>query len=76
MLFYKKFRRDIESIGFTVNPNDACVANRNIQGTQHTVVWHVDDIKSSHIDPRVNDEFLEWQIKQYGEDGIGKVKAT
>ena len=75
-LFYKKFRRDIESIGFTVNPYDACVANRTIQGTQHTVVWHVDDIKSSHINPRVNDEFLEWLIRQYGEDEIGKVKAT
>ena len=52
------------------------MANRNVQGTQHTVVWHVDNIKSSHINPKVNDEFLEWLIKQYGEDGIGKVKAT
>ena len=56
--FTKKFRRDIESIGFRVNPYDAYVANRDVQGTQHTVVWHVDNIKSNHIDPKVNDEFF------------------
>jgi hypothetical protein len=27
LLYYKKFRKDIESIGFKVNPYDPCVAN-------------------------------------------------
>jgi hypothetical protein len=27
LLYYKKFRKDIESIGFEVNPYDVCVAN-------------------------------------------------
>jgi hypothetical protein len=27
LLYYKKFRKDIESIGFEVNPYDPCVAN-------------------------------------------------
>ena len=48
LLWYKKFRKDIESIGFQVNPYDPCVANRIIDGKQHTVTWHVDDLKVSH----------------------------
>ena len=59
LLYYKKFRKDIESIGFKVNPYDSCVANRTFNGKQHTVTWHVDDLKSSHVDPKVNDVFLE-----------------
>ena len=45
LLYYKKFRKDIESIGFEVNPYDAYVANRIINGKQHTVAWNVDDLK-------------------------------
>jgi hypothetical protein len=76
LLYYKKFRKDIESIGFKVNPYDPCVANRMVNGKQHTITWHVDDVKSSHVDPRVNDEFLEWLKMMYAGDGIGEVKAT
>jgi hypothetical protein len=74
--YYKKFRKDIESIGFVVNPYDPCVANRTVKGKQHTVTWHVDDLKSSHVDPKVNDEFLEWLKKKYASDKIGEVKAV
>ena len=55
LLYYKKFRKDLEGIGFVVNPYDPCVANRIINGSQHTVTWHVDDLKSSHKNPRIND---------------------
>ena len=27
LLFYKKLRKDLERIGFKVNPDDPCVAN-------------------------------------------------
>ena len=36
----------------------------------------MDDIKSSHVEPEVNDKFLLWSNKTYDEDGIGCVKAT
>ena len=42
MLFYQKFRGDLESIGFKFNSYDPCVANRTIVGRQHTVRFHVD----------------------------------
>ena len=76
LLFHKKLRKDLESIGFIMNPYDPCVANRKIKGSQQTLVWHVDDIKSSHMDPRVNDEFLLWLKRQYGNEGLGEVKYT
>ena len=72
--WYETFTEDLLSIGFEINPYDPCVANRIIRNKQQTVCFHVDDIKSSHVDPEVNTMFLEWLNEKYGE--FGKVKAT
>ena len=45
LLFYLKLVDDLEKYGFALNPYDACVANKVIDGDQMTVVWHVDDLK-------------------------------
>jgi len=74
LLWYKQFRRDLESIGFKFNPYDPCVANQKVRGRQHTVRFHVDDLMSSHKKAKVNDEFLKWLNKTYGKHG--EVKAT
>ena len=58
-----------------MNPYDPCVANRIVNGKQHTITWHVDNLKSSHVDSAVNNEFLKWLNKKYASDGIGEVKA-
>ena len=57
MLFYNKFVKDIKKIGFVLRPYDPCVANRTVNESQQTIGWHVDDVKSSHVDPKVQDEF-------------------
>ena len=69
LLWYKKFRGDIETQGFEFNPYDACVANRMVNGHQQTIRFHVDDLMASHIDPFVNDELYHWLQKQYGDLG-------
>ena len=69
LLWYKKFRKELEEVGFKFNPYDPCVSNRKKKGSQHTVLFHVDDLKSSHIDPTVNDEFDAWLQKNYGTHG-------
>ena len=74
LLWYNKFRKDLEGIGFKFNAYDPCVANRNVRGKQHTVRFHVDDIMSSHKRSTVNSELLKWLNEQYGTHG--KVKAT
>ena len=48
LLFYKKLRRDLENMGFEVNPYNPCIAKKMINGSQMTVTWHVDDFKISH----------------------------
>ena len=67
LLWHKKFRKDLESIGFVFNNYDPCICNREVDGKQHTVRFHVDDLMSSHVDPKVNDEFLIWLNQMYGE---------
>ena len=67
LLWYRKFRGDLEGIGFVFNDYDPCVANRTVNGKQHTVRFHVDDLLSSHVNPKVNDKFGEWLEKMYGE---------
>jgi hypothetical protein len=47
-----------------------------VEGKQHTVTWHVDDLKASHENPKVNDEFAEWCEKTYGSDELGHVKVV
>ena len=37
LLFYKKFVKDLQGIGFVLNPYDPCVANRMVEGSQHTI---------------------------------------
>ena len=74
LLWYKQFRGDLETIGFEFNPYDPCVCNRRVNGKQQTVRFHVDDLMSSHMEPKVNDQFLEWLNRKYG--GHGAVKAT
>ena len=74
LLWYKKFRGDLEGIGFEFNPYDPCVCNRTVSKKQHTVRFHVDDLMSSHIHAIVNDEFEKWLNLLYG--NYGAVKAT
>ena len=50
------------------------MANKDVEGKQQTIRFHVDDIMSSHKDPKINDQFESWLQKEYGQHG--KVKAT
>jgi hypothetical protein len=74
LLWYKTFRKDLEDIGFIFNPYDPCVANKKVQGSQQTILFHVDDLKLSHKMKSVNDQFEKWLNEKYGKHG--KVTAT
>ena len=66
LLWYKKLRSDLESHGFKFNPYDPCIANKTVNGKQQTIRFHVDDLLSSHVDPKVNDAFYKWMNDTYG----------
>ena len=67
LLFYKKLRGELENYGFEVNPYDPCVANKIVNGSQMTVMWHVDDLKVSHKDDNEITKFLLFWGKLYGD---------
>lgn len=74
MLLYKRLITDLTRYSFKVNLYDACVANRIlVDGKQLAVLWHVDDLKASHKDSKVIDEFITRIEKTYGK--IGKMKV-
>ena len=78
LLWYKKFRKDLEGKGFKFNPYDPCVAIRKWKGQQQTIRFHVDDLMSSHRDKRANEDLYKWLQDEYGKHGdvtkhVGKV---
>lgn len=62
---FSKFRT--ETMGFRLNIYDSCVANKDIKGSQCTLIWHVDDLKISHKDESVVREIIQKIEEKYGE---------
>ena len=53
LLWYNLYTETLSKEGYKINPYDRCVANKNINGSQCTLVWYVDDNKISHKDASV-----------------------
>jgi hypothetical protein len=68
LLFWKDLTAELKKAGFTINPYDECVANKTVNGKQCTVLWHVDDLKISHVDSAVVDDILRMLDERYGKD--------
>ena len=63
LLFYIKSVENLQSIGFQMNPYDTCMEIKIVDGAHLTVVWHVDNIKVSHIDVGVVKHMEAWLKK-------------
>ena len=74
ILFYCQLTKALLSYSFKLNLYDPCVDNRIANCHQLTICWHVDDLKSGHINPKVNDEFLQWIKDMFGQ--LSEVKMT
>ena len=61
-------------MGFLLNPYDACVANKVIDGKQCTIVWHVDDTKISHEDSKAVSHVIEKIEDRFGEMTVTRGK--
>jgi hypothetical protein len=66
MLFWKDLSAKLVSWGYEINPYDWCVANKMVNGKQCTVLWHVDDLKISHVDTAVVESLLDLLNGVYG----------
>jgi hypothetical protein len=67
-LFWKKLSSVLVSKGFKINPYDTCVANKMINGKQCTILWHVDDLKISHVDAEVVTNVIAMLSSEFGKE--------
>ena len=68
-LFWQKLSKQLIDVwGFTPNKYDDCVVNKTINGHQMTVVWHVDDLKVSHVDVKEVEKFIKQMDETFGKD--------
>jgi len=68
LLFWKDLSGHLGSEGFKPNPYDSCVANKLVDGKQCTVLWHVDDLKISHVDSAVIEHVVASLNARYGNE--------
>ena len=67
LLRYNIFTSKLKDMGFVLNAYDPCIANCNIDGSQCTVAWYVEDDNkiSSHKDPEVVKRIIEMIETQF-----------
>jgi hypothetical protein len=68
LLFWKKLSAQLKEWGFEINPYDWCVANKMMNGRQCTVLWHVDDLKISHVVPNTVTEVIQLLEEELGKE--------
>jgi hypothetical protein len=68
-LFREKLTGKLLKWGFTTpNPYNPSVMNKNVDGKQLTVAWHVDDLKVSHVQTSVVDQFIADMDSEFGKE--------
>jgi hypothetical protein len=67
-LFWKRLTSQLHTWGFETNPYDPCVANKIIDSTQCTIVWHVDDLKISHSKASAVTDIIELLKGEFGKE--------
>ena len=58
ILFYNKLSKHLINHGFVQNEYDMCIFNKMVNGEKITVQFHVDDLKVSHKDQAIPEDFL------------------
>ena len=71
LLFWRLLLDTLIEWGFRLNEYDKCGANKIINRKQCVIIWHVDDLKISHVEPKVVNNI----IKKL-EDKFGQKKPT
>jgi hypothetical protein len=75
LLFWQNLSSQLQEWGFILNPYDFCVANKTINSKQCTIVWHVDDLKISHVDPTAVTTILGLLDGRYGQEIVRGKRA-
>ena len=57
--------KDMQQIGYVLCPNDIGGFDEINYEKPHTLTWHVDKVKGSHVDPKFNNKFSEHCESKY-----------
>ena len=68
IIFYNKLSKHLADHGLIQNQYNMCTFNKIINGEQVTVQFHVDDLKVSHKDQAVLDDFLDEIRSKFGQE--------
>ena len=74
LLFWGKLPKNLEEMGYQRNEYDWCVTNKIIDYKQWNILWHVDNLKTSHIETVVISSVLSDIDAAYGK--IAKMTIT
>ena len=68
-LFWEKLQAKlVKDWRFVPNRYDSCVVNKKVDGKQLTMAWHMDNLKVSHEEERVLDEFIAMMEEEFGQE--------
>ena len=75
IIFYNSLSKHLTDHGFTQNEYDMCTFNKMVNGEQITVQFHVDNLKVSHREQFILDNFLQDLRDEFGQkDGLTENK--
>ena len=66
IIFYNKLSKHLTDHEFVQNEYDMCTFNKMVNGEQITVQFHVDDLKVSHKEQSVLEDFLKDLRDEFG----------
>jgi hypothetical protein len=67
-LFWLLLSGKLQEWGFEINGYDSCDANKITDGKQGMIVWHVDDVKISHVEPKSVDDVIALLEREFGKE--------
>ena len=74
LLFWELLSNTLTGWGFKINPYNHCIANcianKIVNGKQCTIIWHVEDLKISHVDKEVVENVIENLEKKFGKESL------
>ena len=66
-LWYNEIAGTLGRNGFTANPRDICVFNKDVKGNQFTILVYVDDLMMTCVDKKAVLDFEQTLLKTYGQ---------
>ena len=65
LFYYCNFCKTLKVNNFGMNPYDPCVANQMVNGSQHSILFHVDNFKLINKYPKLSDSFIRVLCEEY-----------